>query len=151
MMEQKSDWIFYLKLTPKLPKKFFDLDNHFKEMGYTLIPVTFKDLVSINKGENTFHVLTIISSFDESTYFEKRVRKLAHYFLRAKRMHMYLVSSFKFTDDTHLFGSSGMYHYVQLPVSIKKFCDTIGETIKNKKLHKRKWPGASSRLGSTIG
>lgn len=151
MMEEKSDWIFFLRLTPKLPAKFYELDHVFKQTGKTLIPVSFKDLISINKGEDKFHVICVIGSFDEAKYFEKRVRKLTHYFLRSRKMNLYTASSFKFIDDTHLFGSSGQYHYVQLPVGLKKFCDTITETINNKKLHKRKWPGTSSRLGSTIG
>lgn len=151
MMEERSDWIFYLKLTPKLPAKFFELDHLFKANGQTLVPITFKDLISINKGEAEFNVIIIAGSFDEASYFEKRVRKLAHYFLRSKRMHLYLASSFKFLDDTHLFGSSGIYHYVQLPVGLKKFCDTITETIKNKRASKRQWPGSSRGLGNTIG
>lgn len=151
MMDEESDWIFYLKLTPKLPAKFFELDHLFRANGHTLVPVTFKDLVSINKGKSDFHVITAIGSFEEAGYFQKRVRKLAHYFLRSKRMHLYMASSFKFVDDTHLFGASGMYHYVQLPVGLKKFCDTITKTIKAKKSNKRKWPGASRGLGNTIG
>lgn len=151
MMDNKSDWIFYLKLSPKLPASFFDMDKRLKENGYTLIPVSFTDLVLLNTKEGEFHVLAMASSTEQATYFQRKVRKILHYLLRSKRMHMYFVSSFKFLDDTHLFGSSGHYHYVQLPVSVNKFCDTISETIKNKRSQSRKWPGASRRLGSTVG
>lgn len=151
MNEEKTDWIFYLKLNRNLPEHFFKLDQEFKKNGYTLIPVSISELITVTKGEGSFHVVAAINGFSEATYFTNKVQKVFQMLLRSKRMHTYIASSFKFIDETAMFGKSGQYHFVSLPVTMEHFCGTISKIIQTKDNQTRKWPGGTTRLGSTIG
>ena len=80
-----------------------------------------------------------------------KVQKVFQMLLRSKRMHTYVASSFKFIDETALFGKLGQYHFVSLPVTMEHFCGTISKIITTQDNKTRKWPGGTRRLGSTIG
>lgn len=151
MKEEKTDWIFYLKLNRNLPEHFFELDQEFKKNGYTLIPVSITELISVTKGEGRFHVITAVTGFTQATYYANKVQKVFQMLLRSKRMYTYVASSFKFIDETALFGKSGQYHFVPLPVTMEHFCGTISKIITTQDNKTRKWPGGTRRLGSTIG
>lgn len=151
MKEEKSDWIFYLRLSRKLPKHYFELDQEFKSLGYSLIPVTISELVSVTRGEGSFHVVTAVTGMAEATHYTKKVQKVFGLLLRNKRLNLYISSSFKFIDQTSIFGKTGQYHYTQLPVSMKNFCGKITTTITNKENQVKKWPGGTRGLGATIG
>ncbi len=148
MKEYKTDWIYYLKLSPKLSKNFFDMDAHFKERGITLIPVTLSELLGLTKGEGDFHCVSCIASFADAKYYLKKARKIIHILLRSKRMHWYIASSFAFTNEASLFSVYGNYHFARLPIGVKKFCDIIVTTIHAKSNSKTKWPGGKRpRMG----
>jgi hypothetical protein len=151
MKDQKADWIFYLQLTPKLTGKFLELDQYFKENDFSLVPLSLSHLLNLNQGAGQFHVIVVASTQEEINYFNKKIRKLSHYLIRNKRMHLYLASSFDCIDDSPLFGSTGHYHFVKLPVKLSSFCATIAQTVKNKQNQMRKWPGGKRNLGSTVG
>ncbi len=151
MSEEKTDWIFYLKLNKNLPEHFFDLDLEFKKNGFTLIPVTISELLTVTKGEGNFHVVATVTGMSEATHYTKKVKKVFKMLLRSGRMHSYIASSFKFVDETAQYGKTGQYHFVPLPVSMKYFCDTISKIIKSKDNKTRKWPGGTRSLGSTVG
>lgn len=140
MKEEKSDWIFYLKLNKNLPEHFFDLDLEFKKRGFTLIPVSISELNSITKGEGRFHVVTTVTGMAEATHYSKKVQKIFHMLLRSGRMYTYIASSFKFIDETAKFGKTGQYHFVSLPVSLDYFCGTISKLIESTESQRRKWP-----------
>jgi hypothetical protein len=151
MMDAKSDWIFYLKLTPKLNNKFFEIDRHFKQKGFTLIPVSVSDLIAVNRGENKFQVILIADGFEQARYYHKKIRKILKYWMRSKRINLFIGSSFELLDDSAIYGLTDCYFYYKLPIKTKEFCDKIGTKIKEKQDHDKKWPGSSTRLGSTIG
>jgi len=150
MKEEKSDWIFYLRLNRNLPRHFFDLDQEFKSKGYTLIPVTIGELLSLTQGEGNFYVVTAVTGTAEATHYIKKVQKVFKLLLRNSRLTLFIASSFKFIDETALFGKTGQYHFVSLPVGMNHFCDTISKKIINKENKLTKWPGGTRRLGSTV-
>ena len=93
----------------------------------------------------------IADGFEEAKYYHKKIRKILKYWMRSRRIDLFIGSSFELLDDSPIYGLTGSYHYFQLPIMTNEFCDIISEKIKDKSNNKKKWPGASSRLGSTIG
>ncbi len=150
MKGEKSDWIFYLKLSKKLTSHFYSLDKEFKNNGITLVPITLSELLSVTKGEGKFHVITCIRGFSEASYYTKKVKKIFSYLVRSGRLNLFVTSSFNFINETHLFGRTGHYFYYQLPLKIPHLCDTISKEIDRQDSGERRWPGTSKGLGATV-
>ena len=151
MNEERSDWIFYLKLSKSLPKHFLDLDREFKERGITLIPISISELMSVTKGEGSFNVMTSVRNFSEAKYFSKKVQKIFEFMMRSRRLNLFMASSFSYIDQTSIFGKTGKYHFYPLPVKIDALCATIAHEIYKQQSGDYKWPGASRGLGATVG
>jgi len=151
MNDKESDWIFYLKLSKKLPLHFFSLSEKFSARGITLVPITLSELTSVNQGDGRFHVITCVRSISDAEYYAKKVQKTFSYLLHSRRMSLFMASSFSLVDDTHIFGRTKQYFFYSLPVELGLMCDTIAEEIYKVDSSERKWPGASRGLGSTVG
>ncbi len=150
MKEEKSDWIFYLKLSRNLPEYYFDLDREFKSQGLTLIPISISELISITKGEGKFNVFTGVRNFSDAHYYTKRVEKIFGVLLRSKRMSLFMSSSFSFMNQNYKYGKTGMYHFFPLPQSLHEICDTIASEVEKASRKDQRWPGTSIGLGKTI-
>lgn len=150
MKEEKSDWIFYLKLSRNLPEYYFDLDSEFKAMGLTLIPISISELISITKGEGKFNVFTGVRNFDDAQYYTKRVEKMFGMLMRSRRMSLFMTSSFSFINQNYKYGKTGMYHFFPLPQSLKSICGIIASEVDKSSSQDHRWPGSSVGLGKTI-
>lgn len=148
--ETKTQWIFFLRLSAKLSRQYIDLSQRFKQNGQTLIPVDVSNLLSVNSKEDRINVIVMIDGFKEAQYYHKKIRNILKYWMKSKRFNIFLASSFGLLDDSKIFGLTGNYHYYQLPIHIDEFCDNISSSIQDIASKRRKWPGTSRRLGSTI-
>jgi hypothetical protein len=150
MNDEKSDWIFYLKLSKSLPKHFLSLDKEFKSQGLTLIPISISELMSVTKGEGNFNVMVSVRSISDAKYFAKRVHKTFEFLLRSRRINLFMSSSFGFIDQTNKYGRTNKYHFHSLPQKVDELCESIAFDIQEEKSTDRKWPGASRGLGLTV-
>jgi hypothetical protein len=150
MNDEKSDWIFYLKLSKSLPPHYISLDKEFKRQGLTLIPISISELMSVTKGEGSFNVLVSIRHFADAKYFAKRIQKTFEFLLRARRINLFMSSSFEFTNQTNKYGKTKKYHFYPLPQRLDEMCDSIALNIQKDKSTDKKWPGSSRGLGLTV-
>lgn len=151
MNDEKSDWIFYLKLSKSLPKHFLSLDKEFKKQGLTLIPISISELLSVTKGEGSFNVMLSIRSISDAKYFSKRVQKTFEFLIRSRRINLFISSSFEFINQTNKYGKSKKYHFTLLPQKYDELCEGITKNIQKENSKDKRWPGSSRGLGQTVG
>ncbi|MCO4754254.1 MAG: hypothetical protein KC478_07215 [Bacteriovoracaceae bacterium] len=151
MSSIKDEWIFYLKLSPKLPENFLFLDENFKQFGFNLIPVSFPNLLELIKTDETFHVVTIISSQKEAGYYMKHVSKHIKNLLRFRKINFFTASSFDFINESSKLTFRDNYEFHKLPIQSSVLCDNIITTVLDKAVENTKWPGGKRPKMSIAG
>ena len=141
-MEAREHWIFYLKLTKNLPEDFLVLDQSFKKHNKSLVPIGLKTLLECIKKNGSVHVLIVVRSYREFRYFDKKVKKILKYLMRTDKVHLYIASSFSGVNDPSIM-KRDHYNFVNLPVKISDFCESISQVIDMKETQVYKWPGGA--------
>lgn len=139
-MDEREQWIFFLKLGRELPKDFFALDQQFKANGKTLIPVGLKTMSSLLSEREDVHILIVVKSVQEYIYFHKRVKKVMKYMVRSGKVYLYIASSFNKMIDSEIMRRNH-YNFLKLPVTINYLCGSISKTIDMKNSGQSLWPG----------
>jgi hypothetical protein len=106
--------------------------------------------MSVTKGEGSFNVMVSVRNFSDAKYFAKRVQKTFEFLLRARRINLFMSSSFEFINQTNKYGKTKKYHFHALPQRYDELCESISIKIQNDKSVDKKWPGASRGLGTTV-
>ena len=141
--QDRDHWIFYLKLSKKLSKDYFLIDQKLKETGRSLVPITLKSLLECTKKYKSIHLVIVVKSINELSYFEHRIKKTMKYLMMTGKVHVYIASSFGAVNDPSIM-KRDYYNFMKLPVEIDYFCNSVSKTID---LHDSKvnlWPGGAS-------
>ncbi|MCT4643235.1 MAG: hypothetical protein N4A33_13170 [Bacteriovoracaceae bacterium] len=146
MNEQRTDWVYFLNLTAKVPSHFFHLDAFIKPHGLSMIPMGLNDLLSFTNSGDDCHIFIFINSLARKNYFNKRVRKILKYLIKKHGVHIYILSSFDNTSDRYIYGKSGKYHFTRLPVGLNAYATALATAIRKKDEGLNKWPGAKRRV-----
>lgn len=139
-MENREQWVFYLKMSRDLPKEFFSLDQHFKASGKSLVPVGLKALSSMLSQGGNIHVMIVIKNIDEYRFFKSRVVKILKYLMRSDKVFLYVASSFSNVNDNQIM-RKGHYSYIKIPVATPYLCGSISKMINMKTSNTYQWPG----------
>lgn len=139
-MENREQWVFFLKLSRELPKEFFTLDQHFKSSGKSLVPVGLKALGSMLSQGGNIHVMIVIKNIDEYRYFKNRVVKILKYLMRSDKVHLYVASSFSSVNDNQIMRKDH-YSFIKIPVATSYLCGSISSMIDMRTIGGSKWPG----------
>lgn len=140
----KDEWIFYLKLGPKLNENFFSLDRHFKQYGFNLIPVSFPNLLELIKNDETFHVIVVVGSKREAAYYLKNLSKPLRNLLRFNKINLFSASSFGFVNESANLTFRGNYDFYPLPIKAAQLCDKILFKVLDQAADSKQWPGGKS-------
>ncbi len=139
-MEANEHWIFYLKLTKDLPREYIRLDQQFKKSNKSLIPITLKGLLECVSKRKAIHVLIVIKSRSELSYYHNKVTRILKYLMRAGNIHLYIASSFDSVNDPSVM-KRNFYNFAKLPVDIDYFCYSVSSMIDIKVSPVNRWPG----------
>lgn len=141
-MEDKEQWLFYLKLTKNLDKDYLRLSQEFTARDKSLIPITIGNLLECTKKTKTIHLMIVIKSVNEYEYFHKRAKKIIKYLVQAGKVHVYIASSFTPAHNTVIM-KKDHYNFMRLPVPYKNLCDGISHMIDAREKKYAKWPGGT--------
>lgn len=139
-MNNGDQWVFYLKLTRELPREFILMDQQFKKSGKTLIPIGIKVLLEHVRKNSSTHVLILIRSIGEYTYFKQKVGKAMKFLMMGRRVHLYIASSFSSVNDPSVM-KRDYYYFAKLPIGITSFCNAVSHEVDRKETSMLKWPG----------
>lgn len=137
----RDEWIFYLKLAPKLNENFLALDENFKRFGYNLIPVSFPNLLELIKDTDNVHVVVVVGSQREAAYYMRNVSKPIKNLLRFGRITLSTASSFGFINESAKLTVRSNYDFYKLPIKATDLVDKILSTVLSKAVENTKWPG----------
>lgn len=143
MKMMNDEWVFYLRLSPKLDRKFIALDAQFKNYGLNLIPVDFKNLCNITKNSLKANVIVLVKNQREMELYNKHIRKLMKMMIVCQRVQLFQVSSFSTCNHFDL-GRKDNYHFYQLPETRTNLCEQIISQIMDTPETKNVWPGGRS-------
>ena len=136
----RTEWIYFLRLSKNLPSDYFAIDKAFKEHGRHLVPM---DIVGLNEcvdKDETMHVLIMIKKVSELRYYEKKVKKILKYMLKRPNVKVYFLSSFSAVNDPTLI-KQGAFHFMRIPLSVNYFVGAVNKQIEIKEMKKNLWPG----------
>lgn len=142
-METKEHWIYYLKLTRELPREYFDLDQQFKQTNKSLVPITLRGLLEFVNKNKKIHVLIIVRTTSEVSYFHRRVKKIMKYLMKTGNCHLYIGSTFSSVNDPGIMRRE-LYSFAKLPVKMENFCQSISHMIDVKESNIQRWPGGTA-------
>lgn len=136
-------FIFYLILEENLPKHYYMLDRHFKEIGYILVPVKIDQLQLLVAASEQDQVIVLCSVSNSREYriYNEKVRGFLKYVLKSKRLTFMHLSSFSKVSDQRLFSLQKNYYFMKLPIKAEELCFRIGRYYELKKQQLTKWPG----------
>jgi hypothetical protein len=141
MNTYKDEWIFFLKLQPKLPEYYFQMDQHFKAYGYNLIPVNLSDFLELTKKDDGVNVVCVIHNYTELSYYLRKAKKLLLMLLRMNKIQLITASSYEITNENSNIRVRDSYDFYSLPLKRSYLCDKILEKVIGKSLDTDKWPG----------
>ena len=144
MSSYKDEWIFFLKMGPKLPDFFFDMDQEFKAYGYNLIPVTLGDFLEVTKRDSEVNVVCVVRSYNEFSYYHRRVSKVINMLLRMNKINFFHASSFSALNESAKLRVRNRYDFYSLPIKRSLLCDKILEKIIDKSVDTKTWPGGKT-------
>lgn len=139
-MENREQWVFFLKLSRELPREFFALDQQFKACNKSLVPVGLKSLSSMVTGNKSVHVMIIVKNVAEYKYFKTRVIKILKYLMRTDKVYLYVSSSFSSVNDNQIMRKDH-YNFIKIPVATSYLCGSISNMIDMRDTGGYKWPG----------
>ena len=139
-MNDKDDYIFYLKLNKELPSEYIALDQTFKQSKKSLIPIGLKALLECTKKYQKIHVVIVVRNYQEYKYYVKNVKKILAYFMRTERVHLYIASSFAAVNDPGIM-KRDYYNFTKLPVQLNSFCDVVSKMVDISGVQTHHWPG----------
>jgi sensor histidine kinase YesM len=143
MKTMHDEWVFYLKLSPKLDDKFIFIDSELKNYGLSLIPIDFKSLCEVTKNSYRANIIVIVSNFRDLAYYNRYVKKLMKMMIVSQRVQLFHVSSF--SDCNHFdLGKRNNYHNYELPIAKSFLCQEIISQIMDTPEVKNLWPGGKS-------
>jgi hypothetical protein len=141
MNTYKDEWIFYLKLQPKLPDYYFQMDQYFKGYGYNLIPVNLTDFLELTKKDEGVNVVCIIHNYQELSFYLRKAKKLLLMLLRLNKIQLITASSFAIANENANIRVRNSYDFYSLPQKRSYLCDKILEKVIDKSMDTQKWPG----------
>lgn len=139
-MKTREHWVFYLKMGRELPRDYFSIDQHFKSMSKSLVPVGLKSLSTMVSQEKNVHVLIVIKNMDDYRFFKRRVIKILKYLMRSDRFYLYVASSFSSVNNNQLMRKDH-YNFIKIPVATSYLCGSVSNMIDMKTSGGLKWPG----------
>lgn len=143
MSNYKDEWIFFLKMGPKLPDFFFNMDQEFKAYGYNLIPVNLTDFLELTKRDSEVNVICVVRSYQEFSYYTRNVSKIINMLLRMNKINFFHASSFGALNESAKLRVRNRYDFYSLPVKRTYLCDKILEKIIDKSVETKSWPGGN--------
>lgn len=143
LMENREQWVFYLKLARELPKEFFSLDQSFKASGKSLVPVGLKALSTMLSQGGSIHVLIVIKNIDEYKFFKTRVVKMLKYLMRSDKVYLYVASSFSSVNDNQIMRKDH-YSFIKIPVATSYLCGSISNMIDARITGSLSWPSKTA-------
>lgn len=136
----QDEWVFYLKLDPKLDETFIKLDGEFKKYSLSLIPIDFKGLCEISKGVSRINVIVFVKNLNNLDYYTKRINKLMKMMIIHDRVQLFHISSFKECNHFDL-GYKDNYTFFDLPQLNSRLCESIISQIMDTPEIQKQWPG----------
>lgn len=144
MSNYKDEWIFFLKMGPKLPDFFFDMDQEFKAYGYNLIPIALGDFLEVTKRDMEVNVVCVVRSYQEFAYYRRRASKMINMLLRMNKINFFHASSFAALNESAKLRVRNRYDFYSLPIKRSMLCDKILEKIIDKSVDTKTWPGGKT-------
>jgi len=141
MNTYKDEWIFFLKMGPKLPAYFFDMDTHFKNYGYNLIPVNLSDFLELTKKDEDVNIICVVRNYQELSFYLRKASKLLLMLLRMGKIQLFCSSSFEIVNESSKLRVRNNYDFYSLPIKRSFLCDKILEKVIDKSVDGRSWPG----------
>ena len=149
-MDANDNWIYFLKLSRDLPREYILLDQELKKFNKSLVPVTLKGLLETSSKAAGVHIVVYVHSLDELRYFNRRANKILKYLLKNSLVNIYVASSFSELGDGSIL-KRNQYNFIRLPVSRKKFCESVSGMIDIVESDHLKWPGGTGPRMSLAG
>ena len=146
-MKASENYIFYIRLSPRLPKSFYKLAREFSKEGIHLIPVEIETLSELMDSRKRAHILCHVADANEREFYFKKVHKLLCYLVRSQRSYYYLLSGYKKLMNREAFHSGAKnYSFLELPATCREICDRIILSFYQRKKAELKWPGGRPHL-----
>lgn len=133
-------YMFFLLLTPKLPKYFFAFAKFFSELNIKLIPISLDDLMTVSKGKKNY-IIVVNRDIQSNAVFRRMRRRYLDMALINNKFTLFEISSFDrsfFLSDKN---KKGIYHHFKLPEEVENICEKIYEVIYNDRKSQQTWPG----------
>jgi len=138
----ESENVFFLQLTPNIPKYYIDLAGHFKSIGITLVPVTIFDLKDLLTSQVATVLIMNYSLLTNKNYRIIR-KKYLEFMLINKRVELVEFSTFERPVGIQRSEANGYYHYFALPATLRDITLDVKLISRNEKKEQVKWPGGS--------
>ena len=153
MSEQKTtaiNYIFYLQSTSELGHHFYDLSQIFSQININLIPVNQDELKIIDRSKK-HHLIVLRDDLSSALYFNQVRKFFLDGAIASGRICLFDVSSFSEIEQAAKFENKNLYHYFQLPMTIKQIAMSIALNYFRDRNMQEEWPGGKrSKLPVTI-
>jgi len=131
MSKEKIEWVYYLNLDGNLNRHFFDIDQHFKNVNVTLIPISIDQLLTMSQEISRVNVICCVTSIHQRLKYLKKNNRIVKMLLKNKRINLYLISSYQNIDVQRGMRRVSNYTFLQLPVNLRDFSDQVSQDIKD--------------------
>ncbi|MBT3585912.1 MAG: hypothetical protein HN509_13480 [Halobacteriovoraceae bacterium] len=154
-MEKSSsdNYIFFLKLSPKLPSWYFTMSTIFSHFNIKLLPITLADLSKINANSGKMqYIISLTPDMASYQVFSRFREKYLDFALKNNRFCLFDISSFGKIDLAYKIEKKKTYFYFQLPLEIGRICASITEAYFHHANDHQIWPGGrKSKLPTSTG
>lgn len=140
-MIESSEWVFYLQLSTKIKEDFLILDQEFKLVGKSLVPIKLKDFLASSKKMDHVDVVIVIKSKRDLALYKHKVKKVIRYLILSGKVSLHILSSFNEANDFTI-ARKGQYFFHKLPLDGTDFVFDVTQQIHDRVNKQNKWPGA---------
>ncbi len=144
-----NKFIFYILLENKIPEAFYQFDNYFKKIGWTLIPIAFDQIQMLGSisEQGCMPVLCSTQDFQEFKSFNKNVRDVLKFLLKSEKFMFFKISSFEKLNDEKYFFRFKNYFFIRYPQNVRAITLWVEHLFELKSNHNKSWPGGK-RVGA---
>lgn len=140
VISRKENYLFYLKLGPKLSVDYFFMAQVFSYWDIKLIPVSYKEFLNHVKQSHQ-HLMVVTRDLKSQGQFKILRKNFLDLAIINKKVTLFNLSSFgeilKFIQSK---GVKYYYHYA-LPLDMDEVCLEMAKVIKKNGQTKDTWPG----------
>ena len=139
-MIDKEKYILHLQLSKRLDSGFIRMAAELKLYGVHLIPVQLKEIDHFLTSSKV-PIIVLTNTIQSWTTFQKARKTGLEFFLKAGKIKMFHLNSFKEIIEYRVLKQKGYYQLISLPIRFDKAVFTVLSDYEKSSGKDNAWPG----------